>query len=125
MSVNHFSSITRIGTCLLFLPLSSCFPETANPDQLRLAHEQNAALRQEIADMQQLIAQAGDAQQGLADTVEAKEQELTDALNELKILKRQETELKLRLIEFQDRLDAFRADFRIMQTEAANLHKRS
>ncbi len=125
MSVNHFSSITHIGTCLLFLSLSSCFPETANPDQLRLAHEQNAALRQEIADMQQLIAQAGDAQQGLADTVEAKEQELTDALNELKILKRQETELKLRLIEFQDRLDAFRADFRIMQTEAANLHKRS
>lgn len=125
MSVNHFSSITRIGTCLLFLSLSSCFPETANPDQLRLAHEQNAALRQEVADMQQLIAQAGDAQQGLADTVEAKEQELTDALNELKILKRQETELKLRLIEFQDRLDAFRADFRIMQTEAANLHKRS
>lgn len=110
---------------MLLLALSSCYPQTANPDQLRLAHEQNAALRQEIVRMQQLINQAGDAQEGLADTVEAKEQELTDALNELKILKRQETEHKLRLIELQDRLDAFRADFRIMQNETAKLHKRS
>ena len=90
-----------------------------------MAHEQNAALRQEIVRMQQLITQAGDAEQGLADTVEAKEQELTDVLNELKVLKRQETEHKLRLIELQDRLDAFRADFRIMQNETAKLHKRS
>ena len=123
--MNHLSSLSRAGACLLFLALSSCYPQTANPEQLRVAHEQNAALRQEIVRMQQLIIQAGDAEQGLADTVEAKEQELTDALNELKVLKRQETEHKLRLIELQDRLDAFRADFRIMQNETAKLHKRS
>lgn len=123
--MNHLSSLSRAGACLLFLVLSSCYPQTANPEQLRVAHEQNAALRQEIVRMQQLITQAGDAEQGLADTVEAKEQELTDALNELKVLKRQETEHKLRLIELQDRLDAFRADFRIMQNETAKLHKRS
>ena len=111
--MNHLSSLSRAGACLLFLALSSCYPQTANPEQLRVAHEQNAALRQEIVRMQQLITQAGDAEQGLADTVEAKEQELTDALNELKVLKRQE------------RLDAFRADFRIMQNETAKLHKRS
>ena len=123
--MNHLSSLSQAGACLLFLALSSCYPQTANPEQLRVAHEQNAALRQEIVRMQQLITQAGDAEQGLADTVEAKEQELTDALNELKVLKRQETEHKLRLIELQDRLDAFRADFRIMQNETAKLHKRS
>lgn len=123
--MNHLSSLSRAGACLLFLALSSCYPQTANPEQLRVAHEQNAALRQEIVRMQKLITQAGDAEQGLADTVEAKEQELTDALNELKVLKRQETEHKLRLIELQDRLDAFRADFRIMQNETAKLHKRS
>ena len=111
--------------CLLALALSSCYPQPANPDQLRLAHEQNAALRQEIVRMQHLINQAGETDQGLIDTVEAKEQELTDALNELKVLKRQETEHKLRIIELQDRLDAFRADFRIMQNETAQLHKRS
>lgn len=123
--MNHLSSLSRAGACLLFLALSSCYPQTANPEQLRVAHEQNAALRQEIVRMQKLITQAGDAEQGLADTVEAREQELTDALNELKVLKRQETEHKLRLIELQDRLDAFRADFRIMQNETAKLHKRS
>lgn len=110
---------------MLLLALSSCYPQTSNPDQLRLAHEQNAALRQEIVRMQQLINQSGETEEGLADTVEAKEQELTDALNELKVLKRQETEHKLRLIELQDRLDAFRSDFRIMQNETAKLHKRS
>ena len=123
--MNHLSSISRAGACLLVLALSSCYPQTANPEQLRLAHEQNAALRQEIVRMQQLITQAGETEQGIADTVEAKEQELTDALNELKVLKRQETEHKLRLIELQDRLDAFRSDFRIMQNETAKLHKRS
>ncbi|MBR5331344.1 MAG: hypothetical protein IKV13_07620 [Akkermansia sp.] len=123
--MNHLSSISRAGACMLLLALSSCYPQTSNPDQLRLAHEQNAALRQEIVRMQQLINQSGETEEGLADTVEAKEQELTDALNELKVLKRQETEHKLRLIELQDRLDAFRSDFRIMQNETAKLHKRS
>ena len=59
--------------------------------------------------MQQLIKQAGEATPELTEQVEAKEQELTDALNELKVIKRQETEAKLRVIELNDRLDAFRA----------------
>ena len=46
--MNHLSSISRAGACLLILALSSCYPQTANPEQLRVAHEQNAALRQEI-----------------------------------------------------------------------------
>lgn len=111
--------------CVLLVSLSSCYPQASDPAQLRLAHEQNAALRQEIVRMQQLIQQAGEPTPELAETVEAREQELTDALNELKVVKRQETEAKLRVIELQDRLDAFRAHFRMLQNETTNLHRRS
>lgn len=75
--------------------------------------------------MQQLIKQAGDIEPGLADTISAKEQELANLLLELKKVKREETETKLRTIELRDRLDAFRSNFRILQNETANLHKRA
>lgn len=123
--MKYLSILSRMSACALLVSLSSCYPQAPNPDQLRLAHEQNAALRQEIIRMQQLIKQAGEATPELTEQVEAKEQELTDALNELKVIKRQETEAKLRVIELNDRLDAFRANFRMLQNETANLHKRS
>lgn len=90
-----------------------------------MAHEQNAALQQEILRMQQLIKEAGDIEPGLAESITEKEQNLTNALNELKKLKRQQAESKIRVIELQDRLDAFRSNFRLLQSETANLHKRS
>lgn len=74
--------------------------------------------------MQQLINEAGDIEPGLAESIESKEQALAAALNELKNLKREETEAKLRVIQLQDRLDAFRSNFRLLQSETANLHKR-
>ena len=110
---------------LLTISLCSCTQQTPDPEQLRAAHEQNAAMRQEINRMQQLISKAGELQPGLAETIAAKEQELVNALNELKELKSKETETKLRVIELQDRLDAFRSNFRILQSETANLHSRS
>lgn len=111
--------------CALLTTLSSCYPQTSNPDQLRLAHEQNAAMRQEIVRMQQLINQAGNTSEDLSEAVQAKEQELAAALNELKDAKRQKTETRLRIIELQDRLDAFRTNFRMLQNETIKLHKRS
>ena len=110
---------------MLAAALSCCTPQTDNPEQLRLAHEQNAALRQELVRMQQLIKQAGEPDPTLADTIQTREQELADALNQLKKIKRQETEAKLRTIELQDRLDAFRSAFRMLQSETAQLYKRS
>ena len=77
-----------MSACALLVSLSSCYPQASDPEQLRLAHEQNAALRQEIVRMQQLIKQAGDTNADLSEAVQAKEQELTDALNELKVVKR-------------------------------------
>ena len=122
--MNYLSTLSRMSACALLVSLSSCYPQASDPEQLRLAHEQNAALRQEIVRMQQLIKQAGDTNADLSEAVQAKEQELTDALNELKVVKRQETEAKLRVIELQDRLDAFRANFRMLQNETIKLHKR-
>ena len=100
-------------------------PQTDNPEQLRLAHEQNAAMRKELTRMQQLIKQAGEPDATLPDTIHTREQELADSLNQLKQIKRQETEAKLRVIELQDRLDAFRTNFRMLQNETIKLHKRS
>lgn len=124
--MNHLSTFSSICACaLLGLTLSSCYPKADNPEQLRLAHEQNAALRQEIIRMQQLIREAGDIEPGLAESIEVKEQDLTKALNEIKQLKHSQTEAKLRVIQLQDRMDAFRSNFRMLQSETANLHKRS
>lgn len=81
-------------------------------------------MRKEIARMQQVIKQAGPIEPGLADQIETKEQQLAASLNELKQLKRQQTDTKLRVIQLQDRLDAFRSNFRLLQSETANLHKR-
>ena len=74
--------------------------------------------------MQQVVKQAGDIEPGLADQIDTKEQQLAASLNELKQLKRQQTDAKLRVIQLQDRLDAFRSNFRLLQSETANLHKR-
>lgn len=124
--MNHLSILTSLCVCAVCtLSLGSCYPQADNPEQLRLAHEQNAVLRKEIVRMQQIIKQAGDIEPDLAESIETKEQELTAALNELKQLKRRQTEAKLRVIQLQDRLDAFRSNFRLLQSETANLHKRS
>ena len=123
--MNYLSTLSSMCACALLVTLSSCYPQAANPDQLRLAHEQNAAMRQEIVRMQQLINQAGNTDEDLTEAVTLKEQELTAALNELKDAKSKKTEVKLRVIELQDRLDAFRTNFRMLQNETVKLHKRS
>lgn len=124
--MNHLSTFSRLCTCaVLSVALSSCYPQADNPEQLRQAHEQNANMRREIASMHKLIKQAGETAPVNAETITAKEQELARTLNELKELKRKQTEAKLRVIQLQDRLDAFRTSFRMLQSETANLHKRS
>lgn len=123
--MNHLSIFSRVGACAtLSLALASCYPQADNPEQIRQAHEQNAAMRQEIARMQKLIKQAEEVETVQPETIAAREQELAASLNELTGLKRRQTEAKLRVIQLQDRLDAFRASFRMLQNETANLHKR-
>lgn len=100
--------------------MSSCGPQAADPDKLRAVHEQNAELRREINHMQALIKHAGEATVGLDEEIEKKEAEIAANLKELNELNRKETDTKLRVIELQDRLDAFRSSFRIMQNEIVN-----
>ena len=124
--MNHLSIFSRVGACaVLSVALCSCYPQADNPEQLRQAHEQNASLRQEITRMQKLIKQAEELEPLLPETIQAKELQLAQALNELKDAKSRQTEAKLRVIQLQDRLDAFRTSFRMLQNETANLHKRS
>lgn len=83
-------------------------------------HEQNETLRQDINRMQALIEQAGEDVPGLAEQITAAESEAAVHIKELDALDSRETQLRLRTIELQDRLDAFRASFRMMQSEIAN-----
>lgn len=94
-----------------------CAPKTTDPEQLRVVHEQNAQLVQEIARMQALIEQAGEDVPNLQEQISAKEAEVASAIKELDDLHRRESEMKLRGIELRDRLDDFRDAFRKMQNE--------
>ena len=74
-------------------------------------HEQNAEIRREISRMNALIKHAGEDVPGLAENIAAREAEIAAAIKELDKLSNDETNTKLRVIELQDRLDAFRAAF--------------
>lgn len=110
--------------CLLaaavWLPMSGCAPKTTDTEQLRAIHEQNARLRSEITDMQGIIKEAGEDVPNLHEQIAEKEAEIAAAIRELDELDGKETDMRLRVIELQDRLDAFRASFRMMQNEIAN-----
>ncbi|MGN0836312.1 MAG: hypothetical protein ACI4OS_02630 [Akkermansia sp.] len=105
---------------LLALAGVGCTPKTTDPEQLRAMHEQNETLRQDINRMQALIEQAGEDVPGLTEQIAAAEVESAARIKELDALDARETQLRLRAIELQDRLDAFRASFRMMQSEIAN-----
>ncbi len=106
-----------LGGALLF---TACGPQPTDPERLRAVHEQNAELRREISRMQALIKHAGEDIPGLEENIAAREAEIAAAIKELDALSNSETDTKLRIIELQDRLDAFRAAFRMMQNEIAN-----
>lgn len=118
--MRNVKSLSLSLAALALTALVGCAPKTTDPEQLRAIHEQNAELRQEIAHMQGLIEQAGEDIPDLQDQITAKEAEIAAAIRELEELSRKETDMRLRVIELRDRLDAFRASFRMMQNEIAN-----
>lgn len=116
-NVKHFTPVS-LTLALAAVPLlSSCWPKPTDPEQLRAVHEQNADIRREISRMQALIKHAGEDIPGLAENIAAREAEIAAAIKELDKLGNESTDSKLRVIELQDRLDAFRAAFRLMQNE--------
>ncbi len=100
--------------------LVSCGPRSANPQQITALHEQNALLRDEITRMETLIRQAGEDTPELAAQIAGREQEVKNAMEELCRLTQEETELKIRVLQLQRRLDAFQHSFTQMQKELAN-----
>ncbi len=112
------------AACLLPLALTACGPRSANPKQVTALHEQNTQLREEIARMEALIRQAGDEQPELAADIARREQEVKAAVEELCRLTNKETELKLRVIHLQGRLDAFQHSFNQMQKELSTTPQR-
>lgn len=118
--MKHFTPLYLVLTLGGALLTTGCGPQPTDPEKLRVVHEQNAELRREISRMQALIKHAGEDVPGLAENISAREAEIAAAIKELDALSSAETDTKLRVIELQDRLDAFRAAFRMMQNDIAN-----
>ncbi len=112
------------AVAVLPLLVAGCGPRSANPQQMTALHEQNTLLRDEIARMETLIRQAGEDVPGLADQIAQREQEVKTATEELCRLTERETELKLRALRLQGRLDAFQHSFTQMQKDLTNANKR-
>ncbi len=97
--------------------LAGCGKQAANPEQLTALHEQNTLLRDEIARMETLIRQAGEDVPGLAEQIAQREQEVKEAAEEYVRLTNKETDMKVRVLHLQGRLDAFQHSFNQMQKE--------
>lgn len=97
--------------------MCACNPQGPNIAELSEMQKRNAELRQEIAEMRALIRRAGEDVPELADQIEARTREVAQAYKTLETLKAQETEIRMRRIELEGRLDAFRGAFREMQTQ--------
>ncbi len=115
--------VVLLSACLLPLFATGCGPRSANPHQMSALHEQNTLLRDEIARMETLIRQAGEDVPGLAEQIAQREQEVKVAVDELCRLTERETELKLRALRLQGRLDAFQHSFTQMQKDLTNSSK--
>ena len=106
-----------VWVCMLSLLLAGtgCKPQGTNIDRLTELQRRNAALRQEIAEMENLIRRAGEDDPRLQEQIEQRNKEVAQAYETLKALKAQETEVSMRCIELEGRLDSFRETFRELQ----------
>ncbi len=123
-SVKLTLSHLLLSAALFPLLLAGCEPRSASPHQLTALHEQNTLLRDEIARMETLIRQAGDDVPGLTEQIAQREQEVKAASEEYCRLTKLETQLKLRTLHLQERLDAFQHTFNQLQKNLANTTQR-
>lgn len=116
-TVKKTSTACILLAALALLP--ACKPQGPNMDELSELQQRNAQLRREIADMQALIRRAGEDVPDLADRLDARYKEVVQAYENYKNLKEQETEIRMRRIELDGRLDAFRSTIREIQLQVA------
>lgn len=111
------------GACALIMAsvaLPSCHPSDADPQKVQALQERNAAMRAEIAELEAQIARAGEIDPSLPEKVKSAERELVEILRRADALDRKESELDVRLLELQNRLDNFHAEFKKMQAGLIN-----
>lgn len=97
--------------------LPACEQQGTNIAKLNELQRRNAALRMEIADMHALIQRAGADVPGLADQLDALSREERLAYENRSVLKAKETDLRLRRIELEGRLETFRTTFNELQKQ--------
>lgn len=110
--------VCTLCSALAFLP--SCHPSDANPQKVQALQERNVAMRAEIAELEAQIARAGEIDPSLPEKVKAAERELVEALRRADELDRKESESDVRLLELQNRLNNFHAEFKKMQAGLIN-----
>lgn len=117
---------TTVGAILLAaaaLLSVGCKPQGPNIEELTKLQKRNAMLRREIADMEMLIRRAGNDTPDLHDQIDARNQEVVQAYETLKQLQAQDTEVRMRRIELEGRLDRFRESFRTLQSRVVSSTK--
>lgn len=113
------STVKAMAAAAILLAMASCRPGETDPQKMQSLLERNAAMREEIGEMQAHIARAGEADPTLQDKLSDVENRLAEAYREADILERKESSLDIRLLELQDRLDSFLNQFKQMQASLA------
>lgn len=98
----------------------ACKPQAPDVERLSSLQNTNSQLREEIGQMQALIRQAGEDTPQLQEQITQRNQEVESALRQRTALRQRETDLKLRYIELDGRLKAFRNTFEEMKNNVAN-----
>lgn len=102
--------------------VTGCKPQAPDMERLSALQRHNAELRKEIAQMHSVINQAGEDTPGLSQQIERRNAEVVAAYKQMESLREKETELKMRRIELESRLDSFRDTFARLQNELATQH---
>lgn len=121
----------KLSRLALFYPLAclavlvGCKPQAPDMERLSSIQKHNAELRQEISRMQTLIFQAGEDTPGLQEQIDKRNNDVVEDYKQLETLQARETELKMRRIELEGRMNTLRDTFRQLQNELANQHQPS
>lgn len=111
---HHCHTLMLLGALAL---VPACKPQGVDMKELEELQARNTQLRQQIAQMNELIRRAGADMPDLTEQLDARNREVVQAYENLQKLKTQETEMQMRRIELEGRLESFRAQFQEMQNE--------
>ncbi|MBR2126548.1 MAG: hypothetical protein IJ943_07415 [Akkermansia sp.] len=118
-SVNSFRIVPVLLTAALSLCTTGCKPQAPDLERQRTIETHNQQLSKEIDDMQKRIREAGELTPGLREKIAERRHAINSELARKADLRRSETSLKLRSIEMETRLKAFRDTFKNLQSAAA------